>query len=214
MIDTFRSDEEEKEFEVPAEEEGEPPAKRYGKTCEVGEPGAVTANQTLIQWLPKKLSIAELLAASPDDKIEAIPDTEHAKVRVAYQIPTNVTWAESQALLCGRTLEVSFGLENAAWCQDAECKSLGLKLRGQIPTAAALASGLHKRVVGNYFDKTKFALEVLARKQEEWAVPRYIAEGLKWLETVVNLETTQEIQATAAAVAAEAVANPGPVGAE
>jgi predicted ATP-dependent endonuclease of OLD family len=207
-------DEEEKEFEVPAEEEGEPPAKRYGKTCEVGEPGAVTANQTLIQWLPKKLSIAELLAASPDDKIEAIPDTEHAKVRVAYQIPTNVTWAESQALLCGRTLEVSFGLENAAWCQDAECKSLGLKLRGQVPTAAALATGLHKRVVGNYFDKTKFALEVLARKQEEWAVPRYIAEGLKWLETVVNLETTQEIQATAAAVAAEAVADPGSVGAE
>jgi predicted ATP-dependent endonuclease of OLD family len=207
-------EEDEKEFEVPAAEEGEQPAKRYGKTCEAGEPGAVTANQTLIQWLPKKLSIAELLAASPDDKIEPIPDTEHAKVRVAYQIPTDVTWAESQALLCGRTLEVSFGLENAAWCQDTECKPLGLKLRGQVPTPAALATGLHKRVIGQYFDKTKFALGVLARKQEEWTVPHYIAEGLKWLESVVNLETAQEIQATAVAVAAEAVASPGPAGTE
>lgn len=207
-------EEDEKEFEVPAAEEGGQPAKRYGKTCEPGEPGAVTANQTLIQWLPKKFSISELLAASPGDKIEAIPGTDHAKVRVAYQTPTNVTWAQLQASFCGRTLEVSFGLENATWCQGAERKPLGLKLRGQVPTPAALATGLHKRVIGQYFDKTKFALGILARKQEEWAVPHYIAEGLKWLENVVDLETAQEIQASVEAVAAEAVTNPGSGGAE
>ncbi len=203
-------DEDEKEFEVPAEAEGQPPAKRYGKTCEPSEVDAVTANQTLIQWLPKKLSVAELLAASPDEKIEAIPDTEHAKVRIAYQTPTNVVWAQSQSLLCGRTLEVSFGLENASWCQETERKTLGLKLRGQIPDVAALATGLHKRVIGQYFDKTKFALGVLARKQDEWTVPRYIAEGLKWLESLVNLEAAQEIQATASVVPAEALTHPEP----
>lgn len=207
-------EEDEKEFEVPAESAEGQPVKRYGKTCEPGESGALTANQTLIQWLPKKLSIADLLAAHSDDKIEAIPGSDQAKVRVAYQIPTIVAWAESQATLCGRTLEVSFGLENATWCQDLERKQLGLKLRGNIPNPAALATGLHKRVIGQYFDKTKFALEILARKQDEWAAPHYIAEGLKWLESVVGLEIVQEMAATAATVAAEVTAAPAPEGAE
>jgi predicted ATP-dependent endonuclease of OLD family len=199
------NEEDGKEFETPAAEEGGQPAKRFGRTCEAGKPDAVTANQTLIQWLPKKLSIAELIAAAPEFKIEAIPGTDHAKVRVAYQTPTNVNWAGSRALICGRTLEVSFGLENAAWCQDAERKPLGLKLRGQIPTPADLATGLHNRVIGHYFDKTKFALGILARNQEEWTVPDYIAEGLRWLESIVSSEATQK---------AEAAANPGPAGAE
>jgi hypothetical protein len=46
---------------------------------------------------------------------------------------------------------------------------------------------LHKRVSGTYFDKTKFALEVLARPEEQWVVPRYISEGLRWLEEVVTV---------------------------
>lgn len=201
-------EEEKKEFEVPAEGEGEEPIKKYGKTCEPFEPGAVTANQTLIQWLPKKLTMAELLVATEEEKIEPIVGTDHAKIRVAYQIPEHVAWQGTQASLCGRTLEVSFGLRNAAWCQDADRKPLGLRLRGEVPTPAVLASGLHKRVIGEYFDKTKFALGVLARKQEHWTVPRYIAEGLQWLAKLVDFETTEEVQAAAEAIAVEAVGQP------
>jgi hypothetical protein len=198
----------EEEFEVPGEVDGNERRKKYGRICEPTELGAVTANQTLIQWLPKKLTIADLLAVTEGEKIEAIPGVDHALVRVAYQVPTNVTWNGLQAPICGRTLEVSFGLQNATWCQDADCKQLGLKLRGHVPTPAALASGLHKRVIGQYFDKTKFALGVLARKQDQWSVPSYIAEGLRWLEKVVDLETTVEVQAAAVAAAAEAVDQP------
>jgi hypothetical protein len=71
-----------------------------------------------------------------------------------------------------------------------------------------LATGLHKRVIGQYFDKTKFALGVLAQAQEEWTVPNYIAQGLKWLERVVDLETEQEVQAAAEGIAVEAVEEP------
>ncbi len=202
------AEEDEKEFEVPPEEGEAEPIKKYGKTCEPSVVGAVTANQTLIQWLPKKLTIDDLLNATSGDKIEPILGTDHAKVRVAYQVPTEVTWSDGQASLCGRTLEVSFGLENAAWCQDGDRRPLGLKLRGQIATPGALATGLHKRVIGQYFDKTKFALGVLARAQGEWTVPLYIAEGLKWLQTVVALETEQQIQAAAERIAVETDAEP------
>ena len=197
------AEQEEKEFEVPADGGGQA-TKKYGKTCEPTVPDAATANQTLIQWLPKKQSIAQLIAATDDEKVEPIPGTDHAKVPVAYQVATNVEWGGSNASLYGRTLEVSFGLENAAWCQDVDRQSLGLKLRGQVQSPADLATGLHKRVGGAYFDKTKFALGVLARSEAEWAVPRYIAEGLKWLESVVDLETEKEAEALEEAAADEA----------
>jgi predicted ATP-dependent endonuclease of OLD family len=204
-------EDEEKEFEVPSEEGGGEPVKKYGKTCEPLKEGAATANQTLIQWLPAKKTIEELLAATENEKIEDIPGTDHAKVRVAYQSRIEVTWQGATAKVCGRTLEVSFGLQNAAWCQDAERKSLQLNLRGQIADPSVLATGLHKRVIGQHFDKTKFALGVLARKEEQWHVPEYIEQGLKWLEEVVDLEVKEEVEAAAEAIAVEAVeAAPNP----
>ncbi len=205
-------DREEKEFEVPAKD-GQEPAKKYGKICEPVA-GSVTANQTLIQWLPGKQTIDELLAVPAEDKIEAILGTDHAKVRIAYQVPTVVTWKGEQASLCGRTLEISFGLENGTWCQDDERKTLGLKLHGQVAGPAALATSLHKRVSGTYFDKTKFALGVLAQPEEQWVVPRYIAEGLHWLESVVDLETALEVEAAAEAAAEEVIEGTDKAGAE
>ena len=207
LVDAPADDEEEdsKEFDVPAENEGGEIVKKYGKTCEPLEPGAATANQTLIKWLPKKRTISDLLAATDEEKTEDIPGTDSAKVRVAYQCALDVTWEGVTTSVCGRTLEVSFGLQNAEWCQNADQKALGLKLRGHIATPAALATGLHKRVIGQYFDKTKFALGVLARKEEQWTVPRYIEQGLHWLEKIVGLDARGEVEAAAEAVAAEIV---------
>jgi len=99
-----------------------------------------------------------------------------------------VTWNGATASLCGRTLEESFGLENAAWCQEAAQQRVGLKVRGNPATLDDLASRLHKRVNGNSFDKTKFALGVLTESPENWNVPLYIKVGLRWLESVVSLE--------------------------
>lgn len=131
----------------------------------------------------------------------AQPAPSSMSAKPACCAPSGVT-----ASVCGRTLEVSFGLQNADWCQDVDRKPLGLKLRGQIATPAALATGLHKRVIGQYFDKTKFALGVLARKEEQWTVPRYIELGLQWLEKIVELEVKEEVEAAAEGLAADIVA--------
>lgn len=202
LIDAAAGDDEEDEteFEVPAEVEGSEPGKKCGKTCEPLEPDAATANQTLIQWIPRKRTVADLLAATDDEKTEGIPGTENAKVRVAYQCATHITWNGVTAPVCGRTLEVAFGLQNAEWCQSAERKPLGLKLRGQIATPGDLATGLHKRVIGQRFDKTKFALGVLAHEEEQWTVPHYIEQGLQWLEKTVALEAKEEAEAAAAEI--------------
>jgi hypothetical protein len=122
-------------------------------------------------------------------------------VRIAYQIPSHVAWKESTVPLCGRTLEEAFGLENSAWCQADGQRPIGLKLKVEPSDPVALAAGLHKRVTGKNFDKTKFALAVLSRKAEEWSVPLYIKEGLTWLKEQVDLEVQQEAKAVAETIA-------------
>jgi hypothetical protein len=129
-------------------------------------------------------------------------------VRIAYQVPTDVSLNEQASQLCGRTLEEAFGLKNAAWCQSAAQCSVGLKLRGALANPAALAAGLHKRVIGKNFDKTKFALGVLTRKDGDWIVPLYIKEGLEWLREQVELEVEQEVEAVVDAAAEAPLAAP------
>lgn len=188
VADAEKDEDEDTEFAIPNAEADKPPVKKSGKACLPSEPDALTSNQTLIQWLPKRQTVADLLAATDAEKLHQAEGGKGFKVRVTYQVPTNVTWNGATASLCGRTLEESFGLENAAWCQEAAQQHVGLKFRGNPATLGDLASRLHKRVNGNSFDKTKFALGVLTEPPENWNVPLYIKEGLRWLESVVSLD--------------------------
>lgn len=178
-------------------------SKKRGKTCEAHTPDAVTANQTLISWIPKKRTVEELWAVGDAAKVHTL-DGGKAHVRVAYQTKVKVTVCGVTAELCGRTLEEAFGLENAGWCQDEKNVAVGLKLRNPAKTPHELATGLHNRVVSKSFDKTRFALEVLASGPlKGWKVPSYICEGLSWLETMVAYEAETEgaVAANAAAIA-------------
>jgi hypothetical protein len=178
---------------APAGEPGDPvSARRYGKKCLPGVVGAVTSNQTLVKWLPAKQTIDDLFAATEQEK--ETPAHGTTRVRVAYQTPVPVEWNGHNAELAGRTLEEAFGLENAEWCQSAEQRRLGLRLRGALADPVALATGLHKRVSGDKFDKTKFALGVLTARPEVWQVPAYIRDGLIWLKGQVDLEVEAEME--------------------
>lgn len=203
--DAAVDDEDVEEFEVPANldeeaavqvqdgeqdpvgEQVENPVKRkYGKACLPKEPGAATSNQTLIKWLPGKLTVEDLRDATDAEKIYELEDD--AKVRVAYQTERAVTWNGATELLCGRTLEEDFGLENPEWSQAQERKPLGLVVKGGSADPSALAKGLHDKVSRKSFDKTKFALALLTENENAWNVPAYIRDGLVWLKGEVRIE--------------------------
>jgi hypothetical protein len=138
-----------------------------------------------------------------DEKVLVLANAD-AHVRVAYQTPIPVTLGGSTVARCGRTLEEAFGLENAAWCQDAANRPIGLKLRKAVNTPEELALGLHKRVVSRSFDKTRFALEILASGPlTQWKVPTYISEGLAWLEARVAHEQEAEVAVSVGVAAIE-----------
>lgn len=177
---------------------GKKKSKKRGSTCHAHVEGAVTSNQTLISWIPKKRSVAELWEVMPEQKTLSLAEGSSAAVRVAYQTKVSVTVGTETAQLCGRTLEEAFGLENADWCQAEANRAIGLKLKRTPSSPAELAERLHDRVVGKNFDKTRFALEVLASGPlNGWKVPTYIAEGLAWLEAQV----AHEVEADAAIAA-------------
>jgi len=180
-------EDEDTEFEVPSTEANQAAMKKSGKACLPSEPDALTSNQTLIQWMPKKQTVTELFAATEAEKLQQAEGGNGFKVCVTYQVPTNVTWNGATVSLCGRTLEES------------------LKLRGNLATPSVLASGLHKRVGGKSFDKTKFALGVLTEPPANWHVPLYIREGLRWLDSVVSLELSAPSPEITEPAAAEAV---------
>lgn len=150
----------------------------FGKACLVTTPGAVTSNRTLIEWLPGKTKIGDLLAATPEQRTQ---DGTH--VRVEYQSPIDITAMGETKAAVGRTLEEAFALENFDWCQGPERKPLGLRLKGVANlTVDQVVERVHQRVNSSNFKKTSFALGLLEQDPNAWKVPRYIRDGLKWLE--------------------------------
>jgi hypothetical protein len=158
-----------------------------GSACMVHVVDAVTSNQTLIQWLPGKTTIAELLIATAAERTQLHPDGIRALVHVTYQTPTDVTWQGVTAAMAGRTLEETFALENLEWCQDQQRSDLKLRVRGNVALPLEqLAERLHKKIKGTSFKKTDFALALLAQDPERWTVPVYIVQGLQWLQEEIT----------------------------
>lgn len=189
--DEFANDNEE-EDENASETMGEAGAdtgqvkRRKKKTCTPEKPDAETSNPMLIEWLPARSRIDELLAALPEDK-EILADANGlGAVRVTYPCTVNLSWNDESIQRAGRTLEAAFAFENLEWTQQNENKDLKLRIR-QPADVEDLALRLHKKIHSDSFKKTDFALALLTKKPEDWTVPHYIAEGLQWLETTLGV---------------------------
>jgi predicted ATP-dependent endonuclease of OLD family len=169
-----------------------------GSGCKVDFEGAVTSNQTLRQWLPGKITIAELIAVTIDQRTQLPDENSQASIHVVYQTGTLTRWKKNgqenaeELELTGRTLEESFALQNLEWCQDGSRKDLGLRIpRAAERSLVELTDAIGKRVRGKSFGKTDFALALMHEK-DAWEVPAYIHDGLRWLESKIlpPVETT------------------------
>lgn len=109
-----------------------------------------------------------------------------ATVFVAFQRPRDITWRGETKSVAGRTLEEDFALENLAWTQNVARKGLRLRIpKNDTITLDELVGRIHKRVQSSSFNKTEFALGVIAADPASWNVPQYIADGLRWLKDLM-----------------------------
>lgn len=126
--------------------------------CKVSE-GTHTSNACIKTWFnDKNITPAQLLKKSDKDKTDGI-------LRLTYQIP------EKKGVPCGRSFEDAFMLAN---------QNL-FGLTGSSEQKKEDSTWLEAGIV----KKSEFALEYSIEKTE-WAVPRYIAEGLRWLSENPN----------------------------
>ncbi|MEU1185800.1 ATP-dependent endonuclease [Streptomyces sp. NPDC005820] len=143
---------------------------RHRKACPPSQGPTVTANSTLKNWLPAESSIAELLATDAADK-------EQGHVRVAYQVP------ERDSGVCARSFEDAFIIANAEPLardfRQLALKAAFVKEVGADPSADDIEAKAYDIAQHLSDHKTDFAFDVMLL--EDWAVPRYIAEGLQWL---------------------------------
>ena len=170
--------------DIDEEDDGGP---KIGSTCRVETLDAVTSNQTLIQWLPGEKRIDSLRTATAQSKTQIRADNASATVHVCYQTQVTVTRGEENLQLTGRTLEEAFAFENLVWSQDIANKDLKIRVKSSDgPTLTVTTARLHTRIHGDNFKKTDFALALLTKGPESWVVPRYIREGLEWLQNEVT----------------------------
>lgn len=172
-----------------------------GKSCMTDELNAVTSNQTLKQWIPKREKIVDLLATDNEEKAPSPTSDAPASVRVAFQTREKVSWNGDAKEIAGRTFEEAFAYENLDWCQDLEQRSLHLRVvtkNNQDSIALEdVTEKIHKRVKSNGFRKSDFALALIMKDLTEWEVPKYISEGLSWLSDQLTARSVEPVAAAA-----------------
>lgn len=146
--------------------------------CQVAD-GLTTSNATLKKWIPKKIKPSELILCTEAEKLN---DT--SKIRVAYQIP------ETAGEKCGRSFEEAFIIKNAAMfsanTKNISCRKIFLE-NTKVGNKTIISSKSTANIVLQSYEiteeipkKTEFAFDIMILA--DWAVPKYIKEGLTWLE--------------------------------
>lgn len=171
------------------------------------QPGAnqVTNNETLKSWVPKESDVDKLFVADGAKKIAAKMDTRDQlfDVRVAYQIPLKVKRpdATEEETAYPYTFEDALVFENLAFFSTFSGYGLVRKLSEAItsePNVTAIGQKFFEALRNG--KKAEFALDIIAAKEfETLTIPRYIREGLDWLEAQLRkkkveiLPTTEEV---------------------
>lgn len=143
----------------------------YPRTCRADVLGARTSNASL-KKLCGKGTVSELIAMKPTEKIDATKDR-----CVAFECDVIVSDGEKKLAMLPRTLEEAIAYENFALLRS-KTLSIGIPIPDELADAY---EKIYEHVGSKEFKKTDFAMSLLATTAE-WAVPAYIAEGLRWLE--------------------------------
>lgn len=161
------------------------------KKCPVGDGTGdlISSNHTLTKWIPKLNSIADLIAASNDDKIES------GILRVAYQT--------EEGGIIGRSFEEAFINKNKTLFtsnySDDEGNVKDVKNLFSFSRVKSMDDIQNMEpydlAPSSSSSKTNFAFDIMSFPEEIaiWQIPEYIDEGLKWLEN--DLEIEKEITA-------------------
>jgi putative ATP-dependent endonuclease of OLD family len=146
------------------------------KACQTDTANAETSNSTLLNWLPQKKLICELIACPDKDKYDT------GLIRVAYQCKEDSSTYVARSLeeaIINRNKDFFISKytieEDEKLVQDSFSLLKGKDIAKSLPYNLAPAPG----------EKTDFTFDLMTFSETEtkleWKVPKYIEEGLVWL---------------------------------
>lgn len=148
-----------------------------------------TGNDTLKTWLPKLSDLDQLLELPDSDKQD-----DKGLVRVAYQTAIKFGEDSNSILTYPYTFEDSLVLTNkTSFSALTETKGLlkQMAVAAQITDPKQAAEKLFDAITAKGAKKAEFALELLYYKDPELVtVPKYISDGLAWLENKLVIVKT------------------------
>lgn len=144
----------------------------------------VTTNATLKKWHPEIEKIDELMDLADEEKVK-VSSSPSFKVRIAYQMPVSVKLDNgADVSIPTKTFEDSLALENASIFRKTLQEGSFAVIRDALAELESLdqvRDALFKAV--KEIVKAEFALDILSFSDpKELVVPKYIADGLEWLE--------------------------------
>ncbi|SDJ09752.1 AAA family ATPase [Chryseobacterium jejuense] len=154
------------------------------KACRVNTPNSVTSNSTLKNWIPKKDSIVDLISTRVEEKFDG------EFIRVCYQIAEN---AENQ--YTARSLEEAIINRNLIFFKSKynDLNEENTLIEIQVKSKFELLKNINFEETSDLYnlspqkgEKSQFAFDLMTFKAGiediSWNVPKYIGEGLEWLE--------------------------------
>lgn len=145
-----------------------------------------SGNDTLKLWLPKENDLDILLSLKETDK-----NDKNLPVKVAYQIPLTINDGKNKVIVNPYTFEDSLVLENRQIFQKL---AGGTGLLKKMTDAAKEADidkstqAMYDAITDKGAKKAEFALELFYFEEpNNLATPKYIKEGLDWLESKLNI---------------------------
>ncbi len=161
----------------------------------------ITRNSTIKTWVPEKEALEEVLNTASANKIKRADNDPFFFVRVAYQTPIQLRFNAPGTLVeaLSNTFEDALVFENIPLFRALEGEGMIKQFKEAIIAAAnvaALGQAMFD-IFKNRQQSTICAGFALLQEPKTLKVPSYIAEGLGWLQEVLN-EKQKEIAATIA----------------
>lgn len=138
------------------------------KTCRPDMEGAKTSNGTLKDFF-KVSTIDELLALPYAERLDPKKDRF-----VAFQSTVDTEGVK----MIPRTFEEAIAYENIDFLRSEDI-DIGVEVPEELTTDN---DAIYNRVKSDAFKKIEFAMNLLATRAE-WKTPRYVQDGLRWLES-------------------------------
>ena len=156
--------------------------------------GLISGNYAITGWLIKKNSFDELLDLPESEKIILKTGICEYPLRIAYQLPINIDYSGKTYEALSRTFEDSLIYSNMSIFDGIDITEAGSLIKVLVekinnkeefePIKTAIFDELKKSDV-----KAEFALDLIYLVDpKELVVPKYIDEGLSWLESVLVAE--------------------------